>query len=446
MGCECEIKKCMEISDASPIQFWKIDCDTFNMNQPEGMFKYKFCAPWQCDDTITIPGIGYVEGETYDLVAYDENETELYRQPFSRKDIYKTQVINSLKFSNESFQYSINLWDQLTMGGTGQPFAWDLGSEAAVSDGSVSNLPSTAAFGQSRKDADRRWPAGHYKVKVRAQNLSTGGSSPFTQRLAMYVSDSVGVLGDNLGYTSDIAAEWAVTPMIQDVYVEFDLPEPKEYIWFQFYKLGPGSGYEVMFTLYESLMLEFPPTEQVFVQTIFNASFVPENVGLCDKEVYFKVIKTSGTPDIDEWHSDAQNIKTYHPETTLIKYSNHRNYAGIDYSDISPDYVYQLRIPAVFNKQRLPQEGEDLQLSSNRMIALNSQIKVQKKLSTGRMPDYMHLKVALALSHQFLIIKDQNWVKGGENYEPNGEVRDTDALQKYVCWLTKKDYVVRNIL
>lgn len=144
--------------------------------------------------------------------------------------------------------------------------------------------------------------------------------------------------------------------------------------------------------------------------------------------------------------SDCVDIKTAQAETLLIDYSNHTNYAGIEYGDQSPDPTFSIRIPAVFFETRFPQEGEDFQTSSNQIIALNSQVKEQRLLSTDRMPIYMHRKMALILNHQFLYIDGKYWIKGSENYEKKEKSNKRDSLDMYTCWLTRQDYVVRNIL
>lgn len=51
-NCTC---KNVIVSDSQPIQFWPIDCDTYNEKQVCGVHPKCFCQPWQCDDEIKVP-------------------------------------------------------------------------------------------------------------------------------------------------------------------------------------------------------------------------------------------------------------------------------------------------------------------------------------------------------------------------------------------------------
>lgn len=59
----------MTISDASPIQFWSVDDDTFNEKEVCSINTACFCLPFLCSDTINIPLTDPVGDET--LVAFD---------------------------------------------------------------------------------------------------------------------------------------------------------------------------------------------------------------------------------------------------------------------------------------------------------------------------------------------------------------------------------------
>ncbi len=143
--------------------------------------------------------------------------------------------------------------------------------------------------------------------------------------------------------------------------------------------------------------------------------------------------------------SDCLNLKETHDDTLLLTYSNYRNYAGIINNNGSPDLTFYLRIPAVFNEERFPETDEPMQLSNNRIISLNSQVKKQRLLETDQLPNYMRLKLSLVLKHQFLTIEEKDFVKE----EPLEEVENSNKrwpMRRMTCWLTEKEYVVRNIL
>lgn len=143
--------------------------------------------------------------------------------------------------------------------------------------------------------------------------------------------------------------------------------------------------------------------------------------------------------------SDCLHVKTEHEGTVLIEYSNNRNYAGIMDYNTSPDLVFEVRVPAMFFKQRFPETDEVLTLSNNRIISLNSQVKKQRFLQTDQMPFYMHLKLKMVLKHHYVNILDREWVKE-EIYEEQQSDNRHWPFAKGECWLTEKQYVVRNVL
>jgi hypothetical protein len=144
--------------------------------------------------------------------------------------------------------------------------------------------------------------------------------------------------------------------------------------------------------------------------------------------------------------SDCLDIRTSYKESLLINYTNGSNYAGINYGDFPAPITFNLRIPAIFFESRFPQEGEDIELSGGRVISLNSTLKEQRLLSTDRMPAYMHRKIGLILNHQFVFIDGEYWVKGGENYDKKEKSNKRDPFDMYTCWLTRQDFIARNIL
>lgn len=71
----------MIISDANPVQFWLVECETYNEQTPFGKHRRCFCAPWECDDEITIQFTD--DGVTdYGLIVMDENSNEVYSEMF----------------------------------------------------------------------------------------------------------------------------------------------------------------------------------------------------------------------------------------------------------------------------------------------------------------------------------------------------------------------------
>lgn len=142
--------------------------------------------------------------------------------------------------------------------------------------------------------------------------------------------------------------------------------------------------------------------------------------------------------------SDCLSIKEEHDETVLINYHNNRRFASIDSSVGTPDPEFNLRIPACFFHERNPREVEAIILSDNSSLQTMAQIKRQRKLEVQHMPDYMHLKLLLALSFSNVTIDGFEWMLEETYDKPEGNRRF--PLKSATTWLTMKNYVLRNVL
>lgn len=528
----------MTFSDANPVQFWPIDCETWNESSPAGVHKYCFCQPFNCDDPIKIEFKDY--NDDYILLGYDEEENEVLNKNF----------FGVVDPTSEGTPVYLPLSDFTNGDVSGAPgaTAWTLGSSPSVTLSPVN----TSKFLVGDIDAGDM-PAGFYKISCTLSITSSlddansifepiafldgsdvqiaghslhNGYNEFTITLSDDVrkitfrfvtgsdgSGSVNVstfsvipLGAKSNYsatihpTSDNVCDQKVILKIARLLI---LPELSE--WENGESAGgpwtTGSnpsvtavsvGYTDALTSFEpqivtpgqytfnfDIDLDIPavPEElQIFVG-LYNDAFsvgftqqalssgsthvtgsvtvdvtgIPNNIRIqmfAGAGSYLVTLNLFELSDSYEYlqKSDCLDIKTSHAETLRIDYSNHTNYAGITYGTQTPDPSFMIRIPAVFFETRFPQEGEDFQTSSNQVIALNSQVKEQRLMSTDRMPAYMHRKILLILSHQFLYIDGQYWIKGSENYEKKEKSNKRDSLDMYSCWLTRADYVVRNIL
>lgn len=95
----------MVFSDAQPVQFWLVECNTYNLQESEGVHHKCFCQPWQCDDEIKIqftedsdesPAIP----DDFILSIRDEGANELFSLPFDVEDtgtkfVYSVSLIPS---------------------------------------------------------------------------------------------------------------------------------------------------------------------------------------------------------------------------------------------------------------------------------------------------------------------------------------------------------------
>lgn len=142
--------------------------------------------------------------------------------------------------------------------------------------------------------------------------------------------------------------------------------------------------------------------------------------------------------------SDCIEIKDSHDCSILINYSNSKTFAGIDYTDQSPNPEFSIRIPAIFFEEAFPDEHEEIDLSDSQSVRLMNKEKRQKKLDIGFMPFYMHQKLKLILAHDEVTIDGDSWIRT-EPYEiADGNKRY--PLRKASCSLTDKNYIVRNVL
>lgn len=143
-------------------------------------------------------------------------------------------------------------------------------------------------------------------------------------------------------------------------------------------------------------------------------------------------------------YSDCLDIKTAHECTNLIKYSNSRNYAGLIYTDVSPEQDFYIRVPSVFFHDRFPKTQEVIELGSQ-VIGISSAVKHQRSFETDYLPYYMHLKLNIVLSHQNLLIVGKYWTLE-EEYEIIESDNKRSPIKMARTYLTNRDYVRRNVL
>lgn len=403
-------------SDALPIQLWPADCDTWNESSPEGVYHKDFCQPVQCDDLLRI--------EFTDVLTDDANYIAVTLPVLSA---WKTRSTSASKTD------------------------WTTGAAPSVA------LPSSAnILGADSEilyfDTYTFLPGFKYQVTI-----SYTGNANGTITIASYDS-SFNVIDSQLGLiisgsrtltlyftaTSDTAIFGVVAHTAQFNALTCTINTRSGLISTpDAYQMTIVDESEAILQVVDLVSITITGSETSLA--FYSKSFRFSDYGICDEKVQIKIYKSTGTPDIEVLKSDGLDVKTTHAETVLITYSNHRNYGGIYYSSVSPDQEFSIRIPAIFFKKRFPQTQETLQLSSNRVIALNAQMKFQQLLSTGKMPLYMHLKMTLVLAHQNISINDESWVNE-EGYQQIEATDKRDPFEMYTAWLTKKEYIVRNIL
>jgi hypothetical protein len=180
------------------------------------------------------------------------------------------------------------------------------------------------------------------------------------------------------------------------------------------------------------------------IGNVRQVTFSPNDYDICDQQIQLQVLRASDNAII--YRSDCLDIKANHRESVLIEYYNSpaRNFAGINYADVSPDPTFSLRIQGSFFHQRFPTQQELEELSNSRLLQLSTEIKKQKLLMIGPMPYHMHEKLILALQHDFVTINGVQYVMQDAYEMTEGNTRS--SLKQAKVWLTQKDYILRNIL
>lgn len=394
----------MTFSDAIPVQFWLVDCETYNEEERYGLNSRCFCAPWECDDEIKIQ-FQDDNDQNFSLLIYDDedsllDEIEIEETSAGVYLVAFTPSDNTPDFCDKNIQLKIrrnagmqgfalpDFDEWVNDGGAGSP--WTLGSN-----------PSFVISGSANTEfliVDFAFIEGlEYSLRLNY----TATSNTLASQLDIYVLDS----SNNILF--DAGTIYIITS-------------------------GSNSTDAVEFTATAA-------STRIGIR-IDGAAFDSSTVTLNSVSALSQV----GTDEVVA-KSDCLSVKAEQVGTVLISYSNYRNYAGIINNNGSPDLTFYLRIPAVFNEERFPETDEVHQLSNNRFISLNSQVKKQRLLETDQMPNYMHLKIKEVLKHQFVTIEDKDYVKE-EPYEQVENANKRWPMRRYTCWLTEKEYVVRNIL
>lgn len=201
------------------------------------------------------------------------------------------------------------------------------------------------------------------------------------------------------------------------------------------------TGYVRKLVVYNSSGTLYTTSFTETASGLYQLSFTPASIGITDDEIQFNI--TDGVLTTLA-KSDCISIKEVQDETVLINYHNNRIFASLSSAVGTPDPEFNLRIPAVFFKQRFPKTTEVMKLSNSRSLQLNAEIGKQKLLQVKHMPYHMHLKTQLALAFQNVTINNLEYT-AEESYEiEEGNIRS--SRKQASIWLTEKEYILRNIL
>lgn len=401
-GCQDELTRenhdacfSMTISNALPVQFWLNGEESYNEKEVCGVTKICFNQPFQCDDEIGAQ-FKSREDDQFLLRVLDSGDSLILDIPFD-------QTV----FESEDFmeRYPLEDW----VNGTGSGPAWTLGNNPFVATSGIQNarplsIPVSGIL------------PGTYELKY-ANNFSGDGISSSIQFRKNGVNIGSSGLSDSNGSVNTTSITLT------------DVPDE---VRITVLSVTASARTTTMYSL-----------ELRTNDYIYSVILVPGSVGVCNQEVRLKIIK-DGSPDEEIAYSDLLSIRTEHPCTLAIDYTNNKDFYGITYQDVSPQPTFRLRIPAIFFEEDNPAEQEDHELSSGEIVRLYNKLEQRRKLDIGFLPNYMHRKLQLVLMHDVVSIDDKEWIRR-EAYE-RVEGNKRYPLKRASVWLHDKNYIKENQL
>lgn len=420
----------LSISNANPIQFWLTGEESFNQKEICSIYPVCFSQIFNCDDSIIIQ---FKESDelkiVFDLKVIDKNGNNLYSHAF-RMTWVETAIISPvLQFTNSGFIGSLMPWLQSSLFISPSNWVWQTNGSILSS----SNLSGSNVLFIHRSGV-LGWPPGNYTLRIIGDNQGTSVSSP-----DMWFNIEA---SDDSNFADPVFLAGGLITAIPfgtfNKSFNFTLTKYYNYLGFQG---NMDSGDTLTFKTYvNSATLTAAPTKDSYPE--FEYSLTPNL--FCNKEVQFQIINHN-TSSIEAF-SDSVVISDDNSDcTSLIKFSNSSDFAGLVFQNASPNEIFNLRIPAVFFDENYPQEQEDLELSDDTIITLWSKIEGKKTMDIGFMPFYMHKKV------QIILMMDNVSIDGiayrlRDPYQITPPASKRSALRRASVVLSEKDFINRNLL
>lgn len=406
--------RCFQLtfSDALPVQFWLNECQTYNEFEAEGVHHVCFCLPFECDDNVYLQIGDISPGDNQNnLIIFDSDGQWLDTLIFNRGNGYDYLTVDLNEYCDQQIQ--------LTIGSAS--------SDLRTTD--QGDFPNRQNFSDiwSESGAGAPWTIQPTQMLLTLSNL-----------LGTISADNTAIVGG--GGKTRLRVRFAQAFDYESIQVKIRFYDSAalvdRYVWTKNLQvLEQDSPLTTNYEFDETFDIEGSYDQVILTFEVFN--LIGGNTTIAVQEVLIDTF-------IIDFKSDCLSIKENHKETVLIEYSNNRDFAGLLYPDITPPVEFNIRIPAVFFEQRFPQESEVEELSNSRSIQLFAQERLQRLLSTGQLPFYLHRKLILILQHQFVTINDIEYVKR-EAYELQ-ENNKRWPLKRALCWLDQKDYIIRNVL
>jgi hypothetical protein len=166
---------------------------------------------------------------------------------------------------------------------------------------------------------------------------------------------------------------------------------------------------------------------------------------ICNKDICLEVWEVIDSPSfqVKKATSEPIRVKQSWPGSLLIKYYNQNDAFDMGYGEQSPPYENWLRVQATFWKQQFPQTQSQYRKSNGELVRLTSRIERRRVLETTFMPYYMHQKLIIALTHSYVDINSDLYIKE-EDYSI--EQNEKYALQRGSVVLTNATYYKETII
>lgn len=400
----------MTVSDACPVQFWSAVADTFNEQEVAGVHSVCWQQPFNCDEEIVIQAKASSDPDQYFLTIYnsdgdvvDEADFEELGQGYLQAAI----IPDSMGICEESIQLKItranvNIYDY--------QFESDL--DGWANNGAGALWTYSSVFGGSALVS--------LGTGLTSRNLRITGLSLAATVHRIYFYIYVAQIGDSISFTARTRDSGA---SILDAST--------------FLTGISAVGY--YFGYLEVTAANAPNVDMIDL-------FIGDTSGGNQPIIYIQRIRVVDMSDTTReviLKSDSLNIKEFHDGTKRLTYTNQKNFAGVKYSNVSPDQEFYIRVPMRFFHERFPESDEAMELTGS-VIATSAQMKEQKLAEIQHAPYWFHRKVQLILKHQSVKIDSSYWKKE-EAYEIL-EGRKNWPLKAATCWLTRENSLVRNII
>lgn len=272
----------IQISDANPVQFWPVDCDTYNEKEVCGIHQKCWCQPWQCDDEIKVQFTEADPFASYFLVAFDSDYQLISSFDFSPTNLFKTE--SDIDFSNENFTSNITGWTNYVEAskkswvyGTAGPFACAVSSGTTEPDSQI--LYATRSVNGIA--GYNKFPPGTYRFRFNAHNNSSGGSGPLTESLVMRAFDVAGGANESNTLSGNARGGGFL-----DYEIELTTTQEWTYLSFAWEKDGTKTS-SVINVLVNSIQIIENPLD--YTTTVFNTSFVPSEEDICDQQIQLRI-------------------------------------------------------------------------------------------------------------------------------------------------------------